>query len=102
MGVDHSVRLGPGGMPKWSAVAERLASRGIEAVLRMIDGELAFPDEMPPDDWRELRVGMEPGMVTVRREAEGVTLVVWGNASDEMLRSRDVLGQAFVEASADQ
>ena len=25
--------------------------------MRMIDGELAFPDEQPPESWAELRVG---------------------------------------------
>jgi hypothetical protein len=44
----------------------------------MIDGELAFPDEEPPEDWRELRIGTPEGMmVTIRRERDRVVLVVW-------------------------
>jgi hypothetical protein len=53
--------------------------------MRMIDGQLAFPDETPPDAWHELRVGTSAGMITLRRETDGITLVIWGNA-DEKLR----------------
>jgi hypothetical protein len=54
--------------------------------MRMIDGQLAFPDETPPDDWKELRVSTPAGMITLRRDDEGISLVIWGNA-DEKLRT---------------
>ncbi len=46
----------------------------------MIDGQLAFPDEEPAADWRELRVGTPQGMVTVRRGKERMVFVTWGNS----------------------
>lgn len=46
----------------------------------MIDGLPAFPDEEPPTDWRELRVGTDAGMVTIRREPARLRCVIWGNA----------------------
>jgi hypothetical protein len=83
--MDQRVVFEPTRAPSWPRVAETLTGRGVAVQLRMIDGELAFPDETPPEAWRELRVGTPGGMVTLRREADGVTLVVWGNA-DKPLR----------------
>ena len=64
----------------------------------MINGELAFPDEPPPDDWTELRVGTPAGMITLRRTAAEINLVVWGNAAAELLTYRDAIAAA-IEAS---
>jgi hypothetical protein len=85
MGMEQSVAFEPGRMPAWPPVRDFLAERGYRVEMRMIDGELAFPDEEPPETWRELRVGTPGGMVTLRREADRVRFVVWGNA-DEGLR----------------
>jgi hypothetical protein len=65
----------------------------------MIDGELAFPDEEPPADWRELRVSTPEGrMVTIRRDSDRVVLVVWGNADAGLVRTWNALTWAFAEA----
>ena len=85
MGMEQRVLLGE--RPAlWPAVAELLKGHNYPAQLRMIDGELAFPDEAPPEGWRELRLSTAAGMVTLRREGGEVILVVWGNA-DEALRT---------------
>src|SRR5205823_2052925 len=83
MGLDQSVTF-PDGPPPWQAAAALLAEHGFAAQLRMIDGELAFPDEQPPDGWRELRLGTPQGMVTVRRENDRLVFVTWGNAGPEL------------------
>src|SRR5258708_4923977 len=70
MGMDQTVTF-PGEPPEWPAVRDLLAARGFAVQTRMIDGELAFPDEAPRAGWRELRVGTPAGMVTPRREAGG-------------------------------
>jgi hypothetical protein len=64
----------------------------------MIDGELAFPDEEPPQNWRELRLGTADGMmVTVRREGDRVVLVVWGNSDASLIRAWNALACTFAE-----
>jgi hypothetical protein len=78
VGVEQSVVLSAGTVVPWTAVAERLNGRGYRVQLRMIEGLPAFPDEEPPTDWRELRAGTPAGMVTLRRTASGVSVVVWG------------------------
>src|SRR5947209_9690263 len=86
MGMDRKVTFPKEKTPSWSALVQALAAQGVPLEMRMIDGQLAFPDEAPPDDWRELRLGTPGGMVTLRRDGpRAVLLVTWGNA-DEALR----------------
>jgi hypothetical protein len=99
MGVEQSVMFPAGSSPSWPAARDLLASRGFPVQVRMIDGELAFPDEEPPENWRELRLGTPDGMiVTVRRQGDCVVLVVWGNADAGLVRAWDALTWAFAEA----
>jgi hypothetical protein len=97
MGLERTVTFA-GDIPGWPAVCDLLAGRGAAVQMRMIDGELAFPDEEPPEAWRELRLSLGGGMVTVRRGAGQVSLVVWGNADAALLQAWDLLAWAFAEA----
>jgi hypothetical protein len=94
MGMERRVPLAGGG-PAWPAVAGAVARAGCPVQMRMIDGELAFPDEEPPDGWRELRVAHGGAMVTVRRGEGEVVLVAWGNADEAQLRLWEALAEAF-------
>ncbi|MDY3552837.1 hypothetical protein R5W24_001926 [Gemmata sp. JC717] len=53
----------------------------------MIDGLPAFPDETPEPDWEELRVAAGGAMVTLRREVDSLTCVIWGNADEVLVAS---------------
>jgi hypothetical protein len=96
MGMDRKVRLGDVAA-KWEAVRDLLAAHGFPVELRMIDGQLAFPDEEPPAEWRELRLGTPQGMVTVRREADAVVCVTWGNADETLRQAWNAVAWAFAE-----
>jgi hypothetical protein len=85
MGMDRKLTFTPAAELAWPRLADFFAQRQFPVTLMMIDGSLSFPDEQPPHDWRELRVGTPLGMVTLRRESDGIRLVTWGNA-DETLR----------------
>jgi hypothetical protein len=97
MGVEQSVTFA-NQVPSWPSVRDVLARVNYAVQMRMIDGQLAFPDEEPPVDWHEIRLGTPGGMITVRREPRRVVFVVWGNADPPMLRSRNALMWAFGEA----
>jgi hypothetical protein len=97
MGLDLTVTFS-GSPPAWAAVRDRLVSRGVSVQMRMIDGQLAFPDEEPPEPWHELRVAAGGGMVTLRRGPDRVTCVVFGNADDATRRLWNDLALAFAEA----
>jgi hypothetical protein len=96
--MERAVTFTGGTVPAWERVQELLTRAGFPVSLRMIDGQLAFPDEPPPQSWAELRVGTPQGMVTIRREPERVRLVTWGNADAAMLQAWNALTWAFAEA----
>jgi hypothetical protein len=98
VGMDQSVTFGDRAVPEWLAVRELLASRAYSVQIRMIDGELAFPDEEPPLKWRELRVAAAGEMVTVRRAAQSVTIVCWGNATTGQRQLWNAVTWAFAES----
>lgn len=98
MGLACTVRFPGGPPPAWDAIKDRLAEVGEPAPLRMIDGMPAFPDETPERGWRELRVGTGPGMVTIRREADALHCLIWGNADAAFLAARDRVAWACAAA----
>src|SRR5437763_2264659 len=96
MGLQRTVTC-PGPLPPWPAVRAHLSEAGLPLLMRMIDGQPAFPDEDPPDDWRELRVAAPAGMVTLRRQPGGVTVLVWGNADNSLQSAAATLAQALAD-----
>jgi hypothetical protein len=78
-------------VPGWEAIRAFLAERGFPLQLRMIDGQLAFPDETPPHEWKELRVGVPHGMVTLRRDGQRFNFVAWGNADPHLVQEWNAL-----------
>ena len=98
MGMDLRVSFGGKATPTWPAAVAAMQARGWGVTMRMIDNELAFPDETPPESWRELRVGADGAMVTVRRSGDGVALVAWGNADTAQRRLWHRLTWAFATA----
>jgi hypothetical protein len=102
MGMEQIVSFAGGKMPVWTAVSDLLNRSGFPVQVRMIDGQLAFPDEMPPEAWRELRLGTPQGMITVRRDPQRIILITWGNADAELLQAWNGLTWAFAEAGHGQ
>jgi hypothetical protein len=98
VGMDQMVTFAQRPVPAWPAVRDLLAGLGYPVQIRMFDGQLAFPDEDPPETWQELRVATPQGMVTIRRSAGRVTLVTWGNADAALRQAWNALAWAFTEA----
>jgi hypothetical protein len=94
MGLEQSVTF-TSEPPAWPAVRDLLARHGLNFEMRMIDGELALPDEEPPATWCELRLAAAGRMITLRRDAQRITFVVWGNADAALLQARNALTWAF-------
>jgi hypothetical protein len=95
MGMEQIVTFPAGSQASWQAARDLLASHGFAFQIRMIDGQLAFPDEVPPENWRELRLATTEAMVTVRREQNRLVLVVWGNADARLVHAWNALTWAF-------
>ncbi len=98
MGLDCTVRFAGGAVPAWAEVRAQLVRVGEAGLLRMIDGLPAFPDEEPEGGWRELRVGVAAGMVTVRHSGDALTCIVWSNADAALLSARDRVAWACAAA----
>jgi hypothetical protein len=96
--MDQRVTFPGGPAPAWPEIAAVLNGRGFAVQMRMIDGELAFPDEEPPESWRELRVGTPQGMVTLRREGDAIVCVTWGNADAALRQAWNALAWACAVA----
>jgi len=99
MGMEQVVTCAPGAVVSWTAVRDLLAQHGFPVQVRMIEGELAFPDEVPPPAWKELRVGTAQGMVTLRRQQDRVLVVTWGNADQAMQQAWNALAWAIAEVT---
>lgn len=96
MGVERVVNLPAGSPAPWPAARARLVSAGESPVLHMIDGLPAFPDEVPDDAWRELRIGLAAGMVTVRRDGpSALRVVTWGTDDPALAAAADAVASAF-------
>lgn len=97
MGMDIKVRSKS--IPSWESWTVLLTSRNALVQMRMIDNMPAFPDETPPEDWRDVRVNILGNMITLRRETDGVRLVTWGNTEGEAVRAWRLAAWAIARAS---
>lgn len=105
MGMQLTVTF-EGEAPAWSNVCDQLreVGQGVPG-MRMIDGEIALPDESPADGWRELRVATPDGsgMITLQRPSPSrVECVVWGNASEPLQQAWRLVAWAFARAGDGQ
>ena len=99
MGMERVVSF-TGSAPSWPAIRDQLAAAGIDSQMRMIDNMPAFPDEEPEEGWKELRLGVAAGMVTLRREAGRIRVVVWGNADSALQREQEAVARACADAGS--
>ena len=96
MGMERIVTF-TGPPPSWASILKEIP--GMTVTIRMIDGLPAFPDEMPEDGWKELRVSTPGGMLTLRQEPGRLKIVAWGNADEELRQQWDAIARACVAAT---
>jgi hypothetical protein len=102
MGMEQTVSFAGKSIPTYATVRDFLGQRGFPLQTGMIDGQLAFPDELPSENWQELRLRTPQGMVTVRRDGECLVFVTWGNADAAMVQAWNALVWAFAEVGGGQ
>jgi hypothetical protein len=86
----------------WEDFLEHCQRKNLSMEMRMIDGNLAFPDEKPEPDWREVRIATANGMITLRRELGAIRFVIWGNASPELMEDHRQIAEACREVSSER
>ena len=97
MGIQYDVHF-ENEIPPFAKVRELLARSGKKFGMRMIDGELAYPDDEPPATWSELRVALAKEMITLRRAGSTVSVLAWGNADDSMRQAWEAVTWAIAES----
>ena len=95
MGLEVRVKFPAAPDLDWRGLLVDLAARGRPASVKMIDDLPAFPDEIPPAEWREVRLGFVAGMVTVRRAATDLACVVWGTADALLTAAQAAVAEAL-------
>ncbi|WP_157369592.1 hypothetical protein [Zavarzinella formosa] len=96
MGMTKSVTFAKA-PPAWPAVRDRLTALGHPPQMRLIDNMPAFPDEDPPENWRDIRLTFGAGMLTIRNDGSVWHIVVWGNADEATLAHQEMLAKACSE-----
>jgi hypothetical protein len=98
VGAERVVHFRAGTSPGWPEIAAKLVTSGESPILRMIDGLPALPDEVPDLTWKELRVGLTGGMVTLRRDADTIRCVIWSNDDPALRAALDTSVRAVASA----
>ncbi len=65
----------------------------------MVDNALRPMQAPPPDDWRDVRLRTPAGMITLRRHAGGIAIVVFGNADAALQAAQRTVADALRTAS---
>jgi hypothetical protein len=76
-------------------LADVMADLGPNAAIVMVDGNLVMPSAPAPAVWNEVRLKTAAGMITLRRRGDEVALVVFGNATPELLATRERIAAAL-------
>jgi hypothetical protein len=76
---------------------QRLADRGQAVSVIMVDGALHAPSLPVPSGWREVRLKTAAGMVTLKRRADGIGVVVFGNADAALTAAQQLIAAALRE-----
>lgn len=102
MGMEYAVRFPGGTPPPLSGVLTVLAEHGFPVQVRMVNGELSMPGEVPPEGWKEVRLGSPLGMVTLVHRGQELGVVTWGNANEAMQRAWNAVAWAVAMAGQGQ
>ena len=78
-----------------AAVLAALSNAGQPCQIVMVDSILVLPSAPAPATWSEVRLKTPAGMVTLRRRADEIALLVFGNATAELLALRETIAAAF-------
>ena len=77
------------------SLSEVLTELGPAAAIVMVDGNLVMPSAPAPAVWNEVRLKTAAGMITLRRREADVALLVFGNATPDLLAMRERIAGAL-------
>jgi hypothetical protein len=98
MGQDIRVAWGTGPCPL-APVLEKLVAAGLPTIIVLLEGNLQAPHTPAPSEWREVRLKCQAGMVTLRKETDGIHVKIFGNADDALRAAQKQIAE-LLEISA--
>ncbi len=98
MGLQRTISFETDSRPSWESVQSAFAAVSERPVVRMIDNLPAFPEEIPELGWRELRISLSGGMVTIRCTPDSWDCVIWGTGEPALMRSWNLACWAIATA----
>lgn len=102
MGMSIRIEFSESPPPSWPMIRQGLLAKGVSPQMRMIDGELSYPDEEPSESWQELRIALSGGMISLRKANNSLECVVWGNADANLRESWRLLAEVCAEVGRGQ
>ena len=97
MGIARKVSVAGAG-PSWERIQKELQGLGETPALRMIDNLPAFPEEIPEAGWKELRLGLCGGMVTLRKAPGEWSCTIWGTGDPKLEWACEAVAWAIATA----
>ncbi len=91
MGQTLQIESPDGSALEWPAFVVALAEYRLAPVVRMIDGLPAFPDEIPGEGWREVRVSAADGMITIHASPTGYRFTIWNDTASSFVNAWQTL-----------
>lgn len=81
--------------PSLATLLAALANGGLPSSILMVDNQLVSPKLPPPSAWRDVRLKTPAGTLSLKREAAGVSITVFGNADEALLAAQAAVAQAL-------
>ncbi len=81
--------------PSMAKLLEDLARAGLPSTIVMVDNQLVSPRVPPPSAWRDVRLKTPAGTVSLKRDANGVSVTVFDNADEALVRAQEAIAEAL-------
>ena len=81
--------------PPLAELLERLSQLNVPSSIIMIDNQLVSPKLPPPSSWRDVRLKTPAGTVSLKRDAQGISVTVFGNADEALLAAQEAIVRAL-------
>jgi hypothetical protein len=79
------------GVPPLAQLLDELSQANLPSTILMVDNQLVSPKVPPPSTWRDVRLKTPAGTVTLKRDASGITVTIFGNADPALVAAQDTI-----------
>jgi hypothetical protein len=81
--------------PSLAALLDDLAKAGLPSTILMVDNQLVSQKLPPPASWRDVRLKTPAGTVSLKRDPQGISVTVFGNADPALVAAQETIIKAL-------